>query len=48
MAGLGQLLAKAEKVKQLGKAVAASGLGLMVLWMTDEAKRRIRNKLGAK
>jgi len=48
MAVLGQLLMKAEKAKRLGKAVVASGFGLMLLWMTDEAKRRIRNKLGAK
>ncbi len=49
MAGsIAGLLAKAEKAKKLGKAVLASGLGMMVLWMSDEAKRRIRNKFGAK
>jgi hypothetical protein len=48
VASLGQLLEKAQKAKQLGKAVVASGFGLVMLWMTEEAKRRIKNRFGAK
>ncbi len=45
---LAQLVAKASETKKLGKAVVFSGVGMVLLWMTDEAKRRVKNKLGIK
>lgn len=43
---LDQMKEKADGARQLGKAIVYSGVGLLLVWMTDEAKKRVKNKLG--